>query len=119
MGYSKENIVADSAEPKSNDELRSLGLKVTRATKGPDSVRSGYQWIQDLEIWIHPRCVNFMTEISNYGFQKDKFGKLTNTPIDDFNHLMDAMRYALEKFIRKGKKKDPMKTIENLKKMGL
>ena len=99
MGYGKERIVADSAEPKSIDELKSLHLRVKPAQKGKDSVKNGIQWIQDLEIIIHPRCVNFLTEISNYTWDKDKFGIKLNVPIDDFNHLMDAMRYALEKYI--------------------
>lgn len=103
MGYSKEHITADSAEPKSIDELKSLGLRVKAAQKGKDSVKNGIQWIQDLEIIIHPRCVNFLTEISNYTWDKDKFGTKLNEPIDDFNHLMDAMRYALEKYITKKK----------------
>lgn len=99
MGYSKERITADSAEPKSIDELKGLGLKVKAAMKGKDSIQNGIQWIQDLEIIIHPRCVNFLTEISNYTWDKDKFGTKLNVPIDDFNHLMDAMRYGLEKYI--------------------
>ena len=103
MGYGKERITADSAEPKSIDELKSLGLKVKAATKGKDSIKNGIQWIQDLEIIIHPRCVNFITEISNYTWDTDKFGTKLNVPIDDFNHLMDAMRYALEKYITEKK----------------
>lgn len=103
MGYGKERITADSAEPKSIDELKSLGLRVKGAAKGKDSIKNGIQWIQDLEIIIHPRCVNFLTEISNYTWDKDKFGTKLNVPIDDFNHLMDAMRYSLEKYIA-GKK---------------
>lgn len=99
MGYRKERITADSAEPKSIDELNTLGLRVTAAKKGKDSILNGIQWIQDLEIVIHPRCVNFLTEISNYTWDTDKFGNKLNKPIDDFNHLMDAMRYALEQFI--------------------
>jgi phage terminase large subunit len=99
MGYGKEQITADSAEPKSIDELKGLGLRVKGAQKGRDSVQNGIQWIQDLEIVIHPRCVNFITEISNYTWDKDKFGNKLNVPIDDFNHLMDAMRYGLEKHI--------------------
>jgi len=101
MGYGKERITADSAEPKSIDELKGLGLRVRAAAKGKDSIQNGIQWIQDLEIIIHPRCVNFITEISNYTWDKDKFGNKLNVPIDDFNHLMDAMRYALEKHIAK------------------
>lgn len=99
MGYRKERITADSAEPKSIDELNTLGLRVSAAKKGKDSVLNGIQWIQDLKIIIHPRCVNFLTEISNYTWDQDKFGKKLNQPIDDFNHLMDSMRYALEQFI--------------------
>ena len=99
MGYRKERITADSAEPKSIDELNTLGLRVTGAKKGKDSILNGIQWIQDLEIIVHPRCVNFLTEISNYIWDTDKFGNKLNKPIDDFNHLMDAMRYALESFI--------------------
>lgn len=96
LGYAKERITADAAEPKSIDELRFMGLHVKGARKGKDSVKNGIQWIQDLEIIIHPQCVNFITEISNYTWDKDKFGATLNTPIDDFNHLLDAMRYALE-----------------------
>ncbi len=99
MGYRKERIIADSAEPKSIDELKSLGLRVKGAKKGKDSINNGIQWIQDLEIIIHPKCVNFLTEISNYQWDSDKFGNKVNKPIDCFNHLMDAMRYALEKYI--------------------
>lgn len=97
MGYAKERIRADCAEPKSIDELRELGLyRITPDRKGRDSINNGIQYIQDYRIVIHPRCVNFLTEISNYTWAEDKFGGKLNRPIDAFNHLMDAMRYALE-----------------------
>jgi len=97
MGYAKERIKADCAEPKSIDELRENGLPHVRAArKGRDSVNNGIQYIQDYEIIVHPRCANFITEISNYTWDEDKFGNRINKPIDDFNHLMDAMRYGLE-----------------------
>lgn len=99
MGYGKERITGDSAEPKSIDELKSLKLRIKGAKKGKDSIMNGVQWIQDLEIIIHPRCTNFITEISNYTWAEDKFGNKLNKPIDDFNHLMDAMRYSLEEYI--------------------
>ena len=102
-GYSKEHITADSAEPKSIDELKGYGLRIKGAEKGKDSIQNGIQWIQDLEIIIHPRCVNFLTEISNYTWDKDKFDNKMNKPIDEFNHLMDAMRYSLEKYIKRNK----------------
>ena len=88
MGYGKERITADCAEPKSIDELRTLGLRVKGAAKGKDSVQNGIQWVQDLEIIIHPRCVNFLTEISNYTWGQDKFGAKLNVPIDDSNHFI-------------------------------
>ena len=102
MGYVKEKITADSAEPKSIDRLRELGLKgIRKARKGKDSINNGIDFIQDYHIIIHPRCVNFITEISNYQWDKDaKTGKKLNRPIDDFNHLMDAMRYAIEQMAK-------------------
>lgn len=103
MGYAKEQITADSAEPKSNAELQGFGLRISAAKKGADSINNGVQWIQDFEIIVHPRCVNFLTEISVYQWKKDKFGKRLNKPEDDNNHLMDAMRYGVEKFISRGK----------------
>ena len=101
MGYAKERITADCAEPKSIARLYDLGIyRIRAARKGKDSVNNGIDFIQDYEIIIHPRCVNFITEISNYTWDVDKFENKINKPIDDFNHLMDAMRYALEGFIR-------------------
>lgn len=101
MGYAKERIKADSAEPKSIDELRELGLyNIRPARKGKDSINNGIQYIQGFKIYIHPRCVNFLTEIGNYTWDVDKGGTKLNKPIDDFNHLLDAMRYALEDFLK-------------------
>lgn len=101
MGFKKEKITADSAEPKSIDRLRELGISnIKGARKGKDSVNNGIDHIQDFEIIIHPKCVNFLTEISNYTWDQDKFGKKINKPIGDFNHLMDAMRYGMEDLIK-------------------
>ena len=101
MGYAKEKIIADCANPKDIDHLRELGLRNIRGSrKGKDSVNNGIQYIQDFRIIIHPSCVNFKTEISNYTWDTDKFGNKVNKPVDDFNHLMDAMRYALQDFIK-------------------
>ena len=113
MGYRKEKIIADSAEPKSIDELKDLGLyRISPAKKGKDSILNGVQFIQNFEIIVHPRCVNFMTEITNYQWAKDKFDKAINEPIDDFNHLQDAMRYAIEPYTRnKGLRTISKKTL--------
>lgn len=101
QGYGKDRWTGDSAEPKSIDELKGYGLRIRGAKKGKDSIQNGIQFIQDYELVIHPRCVNFLTEIANYTWDKDRFGNKLNVPIDDFNHLMDAMRYGIEKYISK------------------
>ncbi len=100
-GYAKERIRADCAEPKSIDRLYELGiLRIRESRKGRDSVRSGIDFLQDYHIIIHPKCVNFLTEIGNYTWDTDtRTGRRLNVPADDFNHLMDAMRYALEDLI--------------------
>lgn len=102
MGYAKERIRADSAEPKSIDELRAERgiVHIRPSRKGRDSVINGIQFIQDYRIIIHPKCTSFLTEIGNYTWDKDKYGNKINSPIDDFNHLMDAMRYGMEDVIR-------------------
>ena len=101
MGYSKEKIIADSAEPKSIDRLYDLGIRgIKAARKGKDSIVNGIDYLQDFKIIVHPICVNFLLEIQNYAWQTDKNGKQINKPIDDFNHLMDAMRYAIEDFAK-------------------
>lgn len=98
LHYQKKSFTADCAEPKSIDELRGYGLRVEKSQKGKDSITHGIQYIQDFEIIIHPRCVNFITEIGNYTWDEDRLGNKINRPIDDFNHLMDSMRYAVEKY---------------------
>jgi phage terminase large subunit len=96
-GWRKARIVADSAEPKSIDRLRELGLtRIRGARKGGDSIRCGIDLISDYRLIIRPKCVNFLTEVSNYMWEKDRFGNMLNRPCDSFNHLMDAMRYAME-----------------------
>lgn len=97
MGYAKERIRADCAEPKSIDRLRELGLtRIRAARKGRDSIRNGIDALQGYTIIVHPRCPSFLTEISCYCWAQDKNGKWLNEPIDEKNHLMDAMRYAFE-----------------------
>ena len=97
-GFQKARIIADSAEPKSIAELRRLGInRIFPALKGPDSVRNGIQKLQDYEIIVHPRCSNAIVEFNNYVWDKDQNDRVLNKPIDDYNHIMDAMRYATEK----------------------
>lgn len=100
-GYAKEQIIGDSAEPKSIEELKRAGiLRIKPAAKGKDSIRNGIQLIQDYKIIVHPKCENTLIELSNYCWDT-KDGVAINKPIDAYNHLMDALRYAMEAIKRK------------------
>lgn len=97
-GYDKVLIIADSAEPKSIEEVRNMGiLRIRPAKKGADSVRAGIQKLQDYHIYVHPRCSSTLVEFNNYIWDKDKDGRVLNQPVDDYNHAMDAFRYSAEK----------------------
>ena len=94
-GYAKERIRADAAEPKSNEDLRRLGLsRLVASVKGKDSVINGITAIQEYKIKVHPSCKNTIAELSAYCWKKDKADNGTNVPEDRNNHLMDALRYA-------------------------
>lgn len=92
----QETILCDSAEPKSIQELRALGLHAVPARKGPDSVLHGVQWLRQQEIIVSPRCPCLQRELTLYQWQRDKGGGTLPRPRDQDNHLIDAMRYALE-----------------------
>jgi len=89
-------VIADSAEPKSIDEIRSYGLNIQPTTKGKDSVRSGIQLVQDQPISITKQSVNGIKEYRNYLWIVDKNDKILNEPEKGNDHFLDATRYALE-----------------------
>jgi len=88
-------IIADSAEPKSNDEIKSYGVTILPATKGQGSVLQGIQLVQNQRISVTKRSVNTIKEYRNYLWQTDKNGKIINEPVDYMNHHMDDIRYAI------------------------
>jgi phage terminase large subunit len=92
-GY--DEIIADSAEPKSIEEIYRAGFNVRPSVKGPDSIRAGIDRIKQYNIHITKRSTNLIKEFRNYTWVTDKEGKPTNKPIDGFNHGIDAIRYAL------------------------
>ena len=104
-GYSKEVIIADSAERKSIDELKKLGItRMKPAKKGHGSIMTGIQKINQYEIIVHPNCINIIDELDNYSYQKDKVtGEYINKPIDSYNHGLDALRYAIQSVKKKAK----------------
>ncbi|AGK96792.1 PBSX family phage terminase large subunit [Clostridium pasteurianum] len=97
-GYSKEIIIADSAEQKSIEEIKRDGIyRIKGARKGKDSIINGIQFIQQYQLIINTNCTNIVEELSNYTWQKDKStGEYINRPIDKYNHLLDALRYSCE-----------------------
>lgn len=97
-GYNKTTIIADSAEPRLIEELKSEhGLRRLKASrKGKDSIMAGVSKLQGYQIIVHPNCTHIMDEFYSYCYQQDKEGKWLNKPEDKNNHLMDALRYALQ-----------------------
>ena len=89
-------VICDSAEPKSICELRALGLNAHPAKKGPDSVLHAVQWLQGVRILVHPACQHMARELAGYVWEEDGAGDFLPRPRDRDNHLLDALRYALQ-----------------------
>ena len=96
-------VIADSAEPKSIDEIKSYGVNMIGAKKGKDSITHGIQFVQDQKIFMTKRSVNIIKEYRNFLWMTDKSGKVINKPEPMFDHAMDAIRYGLTSLQRKEK----------------
>ena len=95
LNKEKQLVIADSAEPKSIDEINSYGIPISGAEKGKDSVSHSIQMVQEQRISMTSRSLNVIREYRNYLWQTDKQGKVLNIPEDHFKHSMDAIAYAL------------------------
>lgn len=96
LDWSREPIHADSEAPQTIKDLHKLGCpRIFGVKKAPGSVASGIQLIRGFKIYVAPQCENFQIEISHYAFKKDAEGRDTNSPLKEWDHLMDAMRYAM------------------------
>lgn len=89
-------VIADSAEPKSIDEIRLYGVPIVPAKKGAGSVSSGIDYVQDQKISVTKRSTNLIKEYRNYMWMTDKDGKIINKPDGGLDHALDAVRYAME-----------------------
>lgn len=89
-----DEIWADSAEPKSIEELHRMGWNVKPTAKGADSIMAGIDILKRHKIYLTKGSDNAVREFQNYKWQEDKNGNLLNKPIDKFNHAIDAVRYA-------------------------
>lgn len=92
----KSLTIADSAEPKSIDEIGSYGVSILPSNKGQGSVLQGIQYLQDQRVSVTKRSLNILKEYRNYLWLTDKEGKIINEPSPIFNHAMDAIRYGME-----------------------
>jgi len=103
VGVSRQQlIIADSAEPKSIEDLRRLGFNIQPAKKGQDSVRASIDIVQRYRLHITSDSINLIKEIRNYVWETNKAGEQTRSPIDYMNHLIDPLRYvALNKLTNK------------------
>jgi phage terminase large subunit len=86
-------IWADSAEPKTIEELRQNGFNIKPVSKGADSINFGISILQEFELMITQNSTNVIKEMRSYVWDKDKTGAKLNKPIDNYNHAMDALRY--------------------------
>lgn len=96
LPYYQTMVVADSAEPKSIDEIKLYGVNIMPTTKGRDSINQGIQYVQSQQISVTKRSLNLLKERRNYLWEKDKNDQITNQPIGIFNHCMDAIRYGFD-----------------------
>lgn len=97
-------IVADSSEPKSIEQLRRAGWKVRGVKKGDGSVLFGIQKMRTFKIYVNEISTNLIQEFRAYKFKRDRSGRLTNTP-EGQDHLLDALRYSVMEFVDKPKAK--------------
>lgn len=92
--YQHQMIVADSAEPKSIEDIRRAGFRIDGAKKGADSIRNSIDTLQAYKLCVSKRSINLIKELRNYKWVTDKDGKSTSQPIDNYNHAIDAIRYV-------------------------
>lgn len=111
-------ITADSAEQRLIAELKAKGInRITPSVKGAGSINAGIDFMKQFKIYIHPSCVKTIEEFDTYIYKQDKDGKWLNEPIDANNHIIDAIRYALERYHIKKTKQNVGAKIRNVKRL--
>lgn len=101
--YPKALVIADSAEPKSIDEIKSYGITILWAEKWPDSIKNGIQLVQSQRISVTKNSTNVIKEYRNYMWQTDRDWKIINVPESGFDHSLDGVRYGLVNILKKPK----------------
>ena len=86
-------VFADSQDPRLIQEIKNRGVNIYPVDKFPGSIKAGIDKIKDMEFFVTERSYNLITELRKYVWDKDKDGNYINEPVDEYNHLMDAIRY--------------------------
>lgn len=95
MGLRKSKIYVDAAEPRSIQYFKNEGIRAEACAKGKDSVKAGLMFLQDNLIVVHPKCINFITELENFSYIKSKTtGEWTEDTTHEWSHAIDACRYG-------------------------
>lgn len=111
-------ITADSAEQRLIAELRAKGIKrIVPSIKGAGSISAGLDFMKQFKIYIHPSCIKTIEEFDTYIYKQDKDGKWLNEPIDANNHIIDAIRYALERYHIHKPKQDVINKIKTINRL--
>lgn len=117
-GMQHSYISADSAENRLIAEIRSKGIsRIVPSLKGKGSIMQGIQFMQGFQIVIHPSCEHTIEEFNTYTFKQDKEGNWLNEPIDANNHIIDAIRYALERYHIQKQKPNVVNKIRQVSKL--
>lgn len=101
LGIKNELIIADSAEPKSIEELKREGFNIEGAIKGAGSVKYRIDLLKQYRMNITKKSANIESELRKYKWREDRLGKALNEPVDEFNHGLDALGYISSKKLRR------------------
>jgi phage terminase large subunit len=116
-GLLNAEIVADNTEGRLITELNAMGIRRIRpCRKGADTILHGINFLQSFKIYIHPSCTNTIDEFNTYCYDRDKEGNWLNKPIDANNHIIDALRYSVEKYSIP--QKDTRSVVNTMRKLG-
>ena len=115
MNLRKTKIYVDSSEPRSIQYFKNEGINAEGCAKGKDSVKAGLMFLQDHLIVVHPKCVNFITELENFSYIKSKqTGEWTEDTTHEWSHAIDACRYAYSDIYTNKKMKTLNKAVLGL-----
>lgn len=101
LGVGRAEIIADSAEPKSIEDLHRARFHIKPSKKGPDSIRAGVDVMRRKKLFIQEGALDMLKEFRNYKWATDKNGRALNKPVDEWNHAIDAVRYVCLNKLRK------------------